>query len=98
MSEPATDRHTLIAAAREADWQQVVLNGGPPCFHRDVAGPGEQRLCLRAERWEGHDPKNHDIGHPFVSLEALVRRLLDERDALLSKVYTDAMFTKPEAR
>jgi hypothetical protein len=23
----------IITAAENMDWQQVVLNGGPPCFH-----------------------------------------------------------------
>lgn len=47
------------------DWQQVVLNGGPPCFHMDHESP--DRYCGRAQRWNGHD---HD--HKFVSLDDLL--------------------------
>ena len=54
-----------MEAAREADWQQVVLNGGPPCFHMEEHG----RFCLRAERWGGHDTGHF---HNFVSLAALL--------------------------
>lgn len=52
-------RATLILAAEHADWQQVVLNGGPPCFHVEPDG----RFCFRAERWDGHGEH-----HAFVSL------------------------------
>lgn len=45
------------------DWQQVVLNGGPPCFH--IAEDG--RFCGRAKRWDGHDSI-----HAFVSLGMLI--------------------------
>jgi hypothetical protein len=45
----------------QMDWQQVALNGGPPCFY--VEGP---QYCGRAERWPGHgNPAFHD----FVPLE-----------------------------
>lgn len=37
------------------DWQQIYLNGGPPCFA--VMGDNH-RFCNRAERWEGH-PSDH---------------------------------------
>lgn len=50
-------------AAKDADWRQVVLNGGPPCFHLE-----DGCFCLRAERWEGHKTI-----HQFVSLESLLR-------------------------
>lgn len=53
----------LFRACASADWQQVALNGGPPCFHLE----GE-RFCLRAERWDGHG-----IDHQFVSLGDLLR-------------------------
>jgi len=39
----------LHGAASVADWQQVQLNGGPPCFHIE-----DGRFCLRAQWWEGH--------------------------------------------
>ena len=47
----------------QMDWQQVVLNGGPPCFYDDRKG----RYCGRAERWAGHGSV-----HAFVPLESLV--------------------------
>lgn len=40
----------FMEAARIADWEQVRLNGGPPCFKFM-----EGSFCLRAKRWEGHD-------------------------------------------
>ena len=51
--------------APQMDWQQVVLNGGPPCFAQleDEAG----WYCGRAQRWEGHDGD-----HKFVSLANLL--------------------------
>src|SRR5690348_7967596 len=56
----------------QMDWQQVALNGGPPCFH--VEGP---QFCGRAERWHGHgNPAFHD----FVSLQQYVTKAIaDER-------------------
>ena len=39
----------LRHAAENMDWQQVVLNGGPPCFHLE-----DGRFCGRAQRWDGH--------------------------------------------
>jgi hypothetical protein len=59
----AKQARALAAAARNADWQQVALNGGPPCFALEPAG----HFCLRAERWAGHPEM-----HPFVSLAALL--------------------------
>ncbi len=60
------DKSEQIAkAAKKADWQQVVLNGGPPCFHVD-----DNTFCLRAERWLGHGDKDF---HKFTSLEDLMR-------------------------
>lgn len=60
----------LLIAAASADWQQVALNGGPPCFHFER---GEMRFCLRAERWEGH--ANSKDFHEFVSLRSLFTRI-----------------------
>lgn len=54
-------------AAGKMDWQQVMFNGGPPCF--DLA-LGDDGFCGRAERWEGHDEM-----HKFVSLAELVKRI-----------------------
>ncbi len=58
----------LLKAAQNADWQQVVLNGGPPCFHFESE---RGKFCLRAERWPGHG-KAH---HAFVSLADLLAAL-----------------------
>jgi len=57
----------LIAAATHADWQQVVLNGGPPCFH--LLTEGQPKFCLAAQRWAGHADHGH---HRFVPLDALI--------------------------
>lgn len=53
-------------AAKDVDWQQVVQNGGPPCFHVEDG----VRFCLRSARWEGHGLSAP--GHPYVSLERLL--------------------------
>lgn len=58
----------LLVAAHNMDWQQVVLNGGPPCFHLDDDG----HFCGRALRWPGHIGSINKI-HDFVSLETLIR-------------------------
>jgi len=63
-----------LAAAENMDWQQVVMNGGPPCFHLCEDG----HFCGRAERWEGHKvmyPGDEAI-HEFVSFAALLRGIL----------------------
>lgn len=57
--------NAIIKAAEEMDWQQVVLNGGPPCFHLCEDG----RFCGRAKRWAGHEDM-----HEFVSLSQLIER------------------------
>jgi hypothetical protein len=59
-------------AAYRADWTQVVLNGGSPCFFLERGAPhGATRFCLRAERWAGHTDKDQWPEHRFVSLPAL---------------------------
>jgi hypothetical protein len=58
---------SAIRAAEQMDWVQVVLNGGPPCFHVDA---DDGRFCGRAERWKGHGPL-----HEFVSLADLLRTI-----------------------
>lgn len=60
-----------IKAAKNPDWQQVVYNGGPPCFHVESG-----RFCFRAKMWDGHKT----IGgsgpiHEYVSLQDLLRNL-----------------------
>lgn len=59
----------LEVALKNIDWEQVVQNGGPPCFFLDD-GP---RFCLRAKRWDGHG-----IFHSYISLEDLVNPLLGD--------------------
>lgn len=56
----------LVEIAERFDWQQVVLNGGPPCFH--IEG---ERFCGRAQRWPGHEERAEM--HKFVSLADLLR-------------------------
>lgn len=53
----------LVKAAKAADWDQVVFNGGPPCFFLGDDG----HFCFRAKRWDGHE----DI-HAFVDLADLL--------------------------
>jgi hypothetical protein len=70
-----------LAAARNADWQQVALNGGPPCFYLE----DDNRFCLRAERWAGHDGSPHS----FISLAMLLadrEAKLAERDTELARI------------
>ena len=50
-------RELATKAIENFDWQQVILNMAPPCFHLLKHGS----FCGRAERWPGHD----DV-HPFV--------------------------------
>ena len=57
----------IIKAAENIDWQQVILNGGPPCFRVQDDG----RFCLRARRWDGHP-----LDHEFVSLDNQISYLL----------------------
>ncbi len=57
----------LMEAAKNADWQQVVMNGGPPCFHYEK---DRKRFCLRAQRWDGHYSwRNNPAIHKYVPLE-----------------------------
>ncbi len=60
-------------AAYWADWTQVALNGGPPCFHLENG-----RFCLRAARWDGHTDKDEYPEHRFVSLAALLDKVREE--------------------
>lgn len=63
-------------AAEHMDWTQVVLNGGPPCFH--VCD--DQHFCGRAERWDGHgEPEFHD----FISLADLIHSARTDVPALV---------------
>lgn len=58
------------------DWQQVVLNGGPPCFAVDG-----NRYCGRAKRWQGHGPD-----HSYVSLDDLLSALKEELSAARGEI------------
>ena len=59
----------LLDAANNADWMQVWLNGGPPCFHVE-----NDRFCLRTRRWAGHKRIGGNAAqHKFVPLESLLR-------------------------
>ena len=65
-----TDPDPVFRAAREMNWQQVALNGGPPCFFREEDG----RFCGRAERWGGHESSTLlALDHRFTSLYDLLR-------------------------
>lgn len=68
-------RRRFLRAAEMVDWQQVLLNGGPPCFY--LLNDGDPRFCLAAERWMGHPAH-----HPFVSLALLLEILAMPADRL----------------
>lgn len=61
-------RERLLKAAKDADWEQVICNYGPPCFHLE-----DSQFCLRAERWAGHRLSDF---HRFVSLADLLKAAL----------------------
>lgn len=56
-----------VTAAENMDWQQVVLNGGPPCFYLDGV---DGHFCGRAQLWHSEHT------HKFVSLADLLRQFL----------------------
>jgi hypothetical protein len=64
-------RAELKSAAAHVDWQQVILNGGPPCFYLEERG----RFCLRAQRWGGHNKPN--AFHRFTPLDHWMSTLVD---------------------
>jgi hypothetical protein len=61
------------------DWQQVALNGGPPCFY--VEG---SKYCGRAERWAGHDGE-----HKFISLEDMVQQAIADEQKRCWEIATE---------
>ena len=77
----------LIQAAKCMDWEQVIQNGGPPCFFLDEHG-----FCGRAQRWLGHTEKNEYPEHRFISLQDLLlpvsglHEAVRERDRLVEEV------------
>ncbi len=66
LRDDMTIHDDLLNAAALTDWEQVRLNGGPPCFH--LWGG---RFCLRARRWDGHG-----VDHAYVSLLDLIRSIV----------------------
>lgn len=61
------NRAEIIKAAENMDWVQVVLSGGPPCFHIQEDG----HFCGRAKRWIGHNDS-----HKFVPIDELLHSLI----------------------
>ena len=59
-------RDEYYVASKNADWGQVVCNGGPPCFHLEG-----RRFCLRSQRWEGHGLKSF---HPYTPMDQMMAR------------------------
>lgn len=64
-------RRAFLEAAAAADWTQVALNGGPPCFW--LLKNGAPRFCLAAERWAGHHGEGRQ--HPYIPLQLLLEAL-----------------------
>lgn len=65
------------SGAPHIDWQQVLLNGGPPCFFVK-----DGRYCGRAKRWQGHGAAIH---HDFVSLDDLLTTVRKEERAAATR-------------
>src|SRR6266446_682536 len=63
----------IVQAAENMDWEQVVQNGGPPCFFLQYDG----RFCGRAQRWEGHDDDHQFVSFKQVILSAIERATED---------------------
>ena len=59
--------NALLQAASGMDWLQVVLNGGPPCFHLE---PKLGKFCLRAKSW--HDKSATKMFHAYIPLDMLI--------------------------
>lgn len=81
MSKPDATTKKILLAAKNADWEQVMLNGGPPCFRFE-----EGRFCLRAKRW--HDETGKVSGWEYVPLDQLLKdygnkRVAESMDAAL---------------
>lgn len=64
-ASPPVEGDAGVGQTAQMDWQQVALNGGPPCFA--LLNDENGWYCGRAERWEGHDGE-----HRFISLDALL--------------------------
>lgn len=81
---------SIKLAARNMDWQQVVLNGGPPCFCLQDDG----NFCGRAQIWHSTDT------HGFVSLEELLKERASEAinavmDVCFCRVENGKITTEP---
>jgi len=79
----------LIKAAENMDWQQVVGNGGPPCFRLCEDG----NFCGRAQRWDGHR-RGDSPNHEFLSLADLLRANLPAEQGEGREVDSDSMIGK----
>lgn len=62
----------IMNAAQCVDWQQLVANGGPPCFHVVTLDNGKHAFCMRAKKWGGHRNDDSPTDHDYVSLENLL--------------------------
>lgn len=65
VGDPTIDQ--LRAAMRGMDWDQIISNGGPPCFRIQRDG----RFCGRALRWHGDDT------HCFYPFEVVLKMAKD---------------------
>jgi hypothetical protein len=73
---PWKTRAELDRACYAADWTQVALNGGPPCFFFEA---DRHRFCLRAQRYAGHTDHDQFPEHRFISLAALLDQVREEK-------------------
>ncbi len=88
MSDDTQARAARLTAAANADWMQVVLNQGPPCFHLEEDGT----FCLRAERWEGHTQRDEYPEHRFVSLADLLSAHVETLTQQVAELRQQAQF------
>ena len=78
----------MITETPQMDWQQVALNGGPPCFAVNTPNDLPNRYCGRAEQWEGHGSI-----HDYVSLDDLLNAER-ERCAKIADGFADVVATE----
>lgn len=66
-----------VKEVAQMDWEQVRLNGGPPCFSTMLAkGERSGWHCGRAERWGGHG-----VLHEYISFEQMIAAVATEAKA-----------------
>jgi len=82
-------REDYYAASKNADWGQVICNGGPPCFHLEGG-----RFCLRAERWPGHGLTNH----PYTPMDQMMVRFFANSAVEAIDDYEDATHSSGEVK